>query len=79
MKQEAIDFLKSLDPDGMNGTIQSVLMNPNLGSAGFEQVLKMLLVQTLQEKEALIGLNMKMTNYLSSIGHLNNKALGLEE
>lgn len=79
MKREAIDFLKSLDPEEVNGTVQSVLLNPNLHAIGFEQALKFLIMRTLEEKEALIKTNTAMCNYLSSIGHLNNKALGLEE
>lgn len=79
MKQQDIDWIKKLDPDEMNGTIQSVLLSSNLSTAGFESVLKFLLIRTLEEKQSYVEEIKKRNMYLKSIGHYNSQALGLEE
>lgn len=79
MKQQDIDWIKKLDPEGMNGTIQSVLLSNDLSAAGFESVLKFLLIRTLEEKQSYIEEIKRRDMYLKSIGHYNSQALGLEE
>lgn len=79
MKQQDIDWIKKLDPEEMNGTIQSVLLSNDLSTVGFESVLKFLLIRTLEEKRGYIEEIKKRDMYLKSIGHYNSQALGLEE
>lgn len=79
MKQQDIDWIKKLDPEGMNGTIQSVLLSNDLSAAGFESVLKFLLIRTLDEKQSYIEEIKRRDMYLKSVGHYNSQALGLEE
>lgn len=53
MTEDQINFFKTLDPDGLDGTIQSVLLNENLKFANFEAILKMLICCILSEKRFL--------------------------
>jgi len=64
MKKEQIEFLKSLDPDGIDGTIQSVLMREDLDQCPFENALMFLLKQTMAEKSFLIKQNIELSNGL---------------
>ena len=66
MKPQEIEKIRQLDKDGMNGTVQSVLLNPNINQAHYPEVLYYLLSKTLEEKNYLERTNIKLTNVLKS-------------
>lgn len=81
MKQQEIDKIRQLDKDGTNGTVQSVLMNPNINQAHYAEVLYYLLSRTLEDKAYLERISNAMTSVLLAQG-LNqelNICLELEE
>ena len=81
MKPQEIEKIRSLDKDGTNGTVQSVLMNPNINQAHYAEVLYYLLSKTLEEKGYLERVSNAMTRVLQSANLLDelNKCLELEE
>ncbi len=68
MTPQQIEWIKSLDKEGVNGTIQGVLLRDDLGQVPLEGALKYLLSNTLTEKEALQKDNGKMFNALKGLG-----------
>lgn len=64
MKPQEIEKLKQLDVNGINGTIQSTLLNPNINQASYPEVLYYLLSKTLEEKNYLERCTNKMTNVM---------------
>ena len=81
MKPQEIEKIRSLDKDGTNGTIASVLMNPNINQAHYAEVLYYLLSKTLEEKSYLERVSNAMTRVLQANSLLDelNKCLELEE
>lgn len=81
MKPQEIDKLRMLDPQGMNGTLTSVLLDPNINQAHYADVLYYLLAKTIEEKAYLERASNAMTNVLKANGLDSelNKCLGLEE
>lgn len=81
MKQQEIEKLKALDLTGCNGTLASVLMNPNINQAHYAEVLYYLLSKTLEEKAYLERISNAMTSVLLAQGlHTElNRCLELEE
>jgi hypothetical protein len=81
MKEQEKAKISALDPTGCNGTVQSVLLNPNINQASYPEVLYYLISKTLEEKAYLERANIKLTNVLKST-HLYDEldwALELEE
>lgn len=81
MKEQEKAKIAGLDPTGCSGTIQSVLLDPNINQAHYAEVLYYLLNKTLEEKSYLERVSNNMTNLLKSNGlHSElNKCLELEE
>lgn len=81
MKDQEKAKISALDPQGLCGTVQSVLLNPNINQASYPEVLYYLLAKTLEEKNYLERVNNSMTNLLVSKGmvHELNNCLELEE
>ena len=81
MKPQEIEKIRSLDKDGTNGTVQGVLLNPNINQAHYAEVLYYLLSKVLEEKSYLERVSNTMTRVLQSAGLLDelNKCLELEE
>ena len=81
MKPQEIDKLKQLDPTGCNGTLASVLLDPNINQAHYADVLYYLLSKTIEEKGYFERTTNAMTNVLRSKGLFDeiNWALELEE
>lgn len=81
MKEYEKVKIAALDPTGCNGTIASVLLDPNINQAHYAEVLYYLLVKTLEEKSYLERVSNNMTNLLKSKGmHAElNKCLELEK
>ena len=81
MKPQEIDKIKQLDVQGLNGTVQSVLLDPNINQAHYAEVLYYLLSKVLEEKSYLERVSNAMTRVLQSNGLVQelNKCLELEE
>ncbi len=81
MKPQEINKLKQLDVQGTNGTIASVLLDPNISQASYPEVLYYLLCKTLEEKSYLERTSNAMTNVLIAANMHSelNKCLELEE
>lgn len=56
MTKDEITFLQQLDPKGLDGTIQSILLSPEgqIKSAPFDKVARKLIQQLFNEKWTLI-------------------------
>lgn len=81
MKPQEIDKLRQLDPQGLNGTLTSVLLDPNINQAHYADVLYYLLAKSLEEKSYLERVSNAMTRVLQANGLVEdlNKCLELEE
>ena len=81
MKPQEIIKIRQLDVQGLNGTVQSVLLDPNINQAHYAEVLYYLLHKTLEEKSYLERVSNAMTRVLQSQGLLTelNECLELEE
>lgn len=81
MKPQEIEKIRQLDVQGLNGTVQSVLLNPNINQASYPEVLYYLLSKVLEEKSYLERASNAMTNVLKSANMHSelNKCLELEE
>jgi len=81
MKQQEIDKLHQLDPQGLNGTLASVLLDPNINQAHYADVLYYLLHKTLDEKSYFERTTNNMMKVLKSHNLFDeiNWALELEE
>lgn len=81
MKPQEIQKLKQLDPQGLNGTLASVLLDPNINQASYSEVLYYLLSKTIEEKGYLERVNNRMTNTLLANKLIRelNECLELEE
>lgn len=75
MKPSQIEFLKKLDPDKQNGTIQSVLLDKDVEKFDFVTVLQHLLSLTVGEKYALMKENRKMKEVLKKHNLYTNDLL----
>jgi hypothetical protein len=81
LKEQEKEKLRQLDKDGLNGTLQSVMMDPNINQAHYADVLYYLLAKTLEERgyyERVVG---KMQNVLKAnkLDKELNECLELEE
>lgn len=81
MKPQEIEKIRQLDSQGLNGTIASVLLDPNINQASYPGVLYYLLAKCLEEKSYLERVSNAMTRVLQANGLLDelNKCLELEE
>lgn len=64
MKENEIRFLLDLDKERMNGTIQDLLMRPNILNMPYHKALEYLVKQTLEEKKALTEENRVLSSCL---------------
>ncbi len=79
MKQDQIEWLQRLDKDGTNGTVQTILLNPDLHKLDFLTVLKYLLETTLREKEGILKEHQCMWEYLKKHGLDTAEAIGVRD
>lgn len=81
MKPQEVSKLQALDPNGCYGSLQQILMDPNLNQIGYAEALYHVLAKCIEEKSYLERVNNKMTNVLKSKGMHSelNKCLELEE
>ena len=68
MKENEIRWLVSLDPDRLSGTIQELLMRPNVLNMPYHKALEYLVKQTLEEKKALTEENRVLSSVLKREG-----------
>ena len=64
MNQMQIDFIKSLDKGGLNGSVQSILLRHDLNICRYEKTLEHLLQTTIGERTMLIEENKKLSRIL---------------
>ena len=64
MNQIQVDFIKQLDPEGMNGTVASVMLRDDLNMCNYTKTLEFLLQVTIGERKMLIEENMKLSKIL---------------
>ena len=64
MNQIQIDFIKQLDPEGMNGTVASIMLRNDLNMCNYTKTLEFLLQTTIGERKMLIEENMKLSKIL---------------
>jgi len=68
MTPSQIEYVKSLDPNKRDGTIQSFIMsNPNLQEVQFESFMKSVLNRILQEKWFLIENNVDLSRKINEL------------
>lgn len=81
MKPQEIDKLRMLDVNGCYGTLQQVLMDPNLNQIGYAEALYHVLAKCIEEKSYLERVNNKMTNVLKTqnLHQELNRCLELKE
>ena len=81
MKENEIRFLVGLDPDRLSGTIQELLMRPNILNMPYHKALEYLVKQTLEEKNALTEENRVLSSVLKVNGlyHRDNVLPNHEE
>lgn len=81
MKPQEIQKLKQLDPQGLNGTLASVLLDPNINQASYPEVLYYLLVKHIEEKSYFERTTNNMMKVLRTHNLFDevNWALELEE
>lgn len=70
-----------LDVNGCYGSLQQVLMDPNISQIGYAEALYHVLAKCIEEKSYLERVNNAMTNVLKSAAMHSelNKCLELEE
>lgn len=78
MKQEDIDFFNRIDAKKENGSIQAILSEGNLQALSFEATAKRIIMNLLNDRQAILTENEAMSNYLKKIGHYTAEALGIK-
>ena len=68
MKENEVRWLLNLDPDRLSGTIQELLMRPNILNMPYHKALEYLVKQTLEEKKALTEENRVLSSVLKKEG-----------
>lgn len=80
MKQEDIDFLTiRVDPKKEYGSIQSIVSEGDLRTLSFDSVAKRIIMNLLNDRQALLNENRAMSSYLKKKGLYCEEALGLIE
>lgn len=79
MKEQEKSKITQLDPDGMNGTIQQILLHPKVNEMPYVDTLYHLLTKTLEERAYYENMYQKFFNVLTSSGLMSNELLELEE
>lgn len=68
MNKDQINKLKALDPQGINGTIQNVLLRDDIDKLQFSDACWWLLNRVLEEKQATSQENEKLSKILKKNG-----------
>lgn len=75
MNKLQIEKIQSLDPEGLSGTIQYVLLRDDLNVVQFSDAIWWLLNRTLEEKQAVMKENEKMRKILEANGLYTSELL----
>ena len=75
MKPQEIEKLKQLDPQGLSGTLASILLDPNINQASYLDVLYYLLSKVMEER----GYYERTTNKMSTVLLANKLVRELNE
>lgn len=68
MKQEDIDFFNRIDAKKENGSIQAILSEGNLQALSFESVSKRIIINLLNDRQAILTENKNLSAYLKRYG-----------
>lgn len=68
MNTEQINFISNLGPEGINGTIQTVLFHKDLDKIDFTTTLQFLLDITVKEKAAIVKEQKKLIQFIKDKG-----------
>lgn len=79
MNTQEISKLSSLDPSGEWGTLQGLLLNPELREASYTTVLFHLLTKCFEERKYFEKQNLVLFKELERNGLISNELLGLGE
>lgn len=79
MNQESIAFFERIDPKKELGSIQCVLSEGNLQALSFDSVAKRIIMNLLNDRQAILVENRAMSSYLKKIGNYTAEALGIKE
>lgn len=79
MNKLQIEKIQSLDPEGLSGTIQYVLLRDDLNVVQFSDAIWWLLNRTLEEKQAVMKENEKMRKILEANGLYTSELLFEEQ
>ncbi|RYY51289.1 MAG: hypothetical protein EOO06_00750 [Chitinophagaceae bacterium] len=79
MNAQEIQKLSQLDTEGSWGTLQSVLLNPELREASYTTVLLHLLTKCSEERKYFEKQNLILFKELEKDGLITNELLGLKE
>lgn len=75
MKQEDIDFFQRIDVNKECGSLQAILSEGNLQALSFEAAAKRIIMNLLNDRQALTKENRNMSNYLRKIGQYCEEAV----
>ena len=75
MKQEDIDFWSRVDPKKENGSIQAILLEGNLQALSFETCAKRIIMNLLNDRQAILTENKNLSAYLKKHGLYNHEAV----
>lgn len=79
MKPQEIDKLRMLDTNGCWGSLQQVLLDPNINQIGYAEALYHLLVKAVEERGYYEKMYQKFFNVITAAGLMSNELLELEE
>lgn len=75
MNQESIAFFERIDPKKENGSIQCVLSEGNLQALSFDSVAKRIIINLLNDRQAILTENKNLSAYLKKHGLYNHEAV----
>lgn len=79
MKPQEIQKIIQLDPNQINGTFASILLDPKVNEIPYADALYHLLSKTLEERAYYEKMYQKFFNVLTSAGLMTNELLELGE
>ena len=75
MNQESIAFFERIDPKKELGSIQCVLSEGNLQALSFEATAKRIIMNLLNDRQAILTENRNMASYLKKINQYCEEAV----
>ena len=75
MNQESIDFFLRCDPKKECGSLQAILSEGNLQALSFDSVAKRIIMNLLNDRQAILSENKNLSAYLKKHGLYNHEAV----